>query len=93
VAQNESSSPAPKSERAAAVAEFREKFDAVLHQTMYGTMFKAMRKSAEKTPYFNGGRTEQVFGQQLDQLMAEKMGHRDAQHAAKLAALNTLPRK
>jgi Rod binding domain-containing protein len=74
-------------------AEFKQKFDEVLGETMYGMMFKAMRKSSHKSAYFNGGQTEQLFGQQLDQLLAEKMAHRDASKFSNLSTLANLPRK
>ena len=42
-------------------------------QTFYGQMLASMRKTQSKTPYFNGGRGEQVFQGQLDQQLAENM--------------------
>lgn len=72
---------------------FKQKFDEVLGETMYGMMFKALRESSHKSPYFDGGQTEQIFGQQLDQLLAEKMGRRDASKFSNLSALANLPRK
>jgi hypothetical protein len=80
-------------DRAADKAEFKEKFAEVLGGTMYGMMFKAMRKSMKDNPYFNGGQAEQMFGQQLDQLLAEKMARRDASKFSSLSALENLPRK
>lgn len=74
-------------------ALFRQKFDEVLGETMYGMMFKALRKSSHKSAYFNGGQTEQIFGQQLDQVFAEKMGRRDAGKFSNLSGLASLPRK
>lgn len=81
-------------DRAAEKAEFQQKFDEVLGMTMYGMMLKSLRQSSHKTPYFNGGRTEEVFGQQLDQVLSEKMGRRDAErHTNHVASLNSLARK
>jgi hypothetical protein len=74
-------------------AEYQQKFGEVLAETLYGVMFKAVRESAHKSVYFNGGRAEQVFGQQLDQLLAEKMGRRDAAKFSNLSSLANLPRK
>jgi peptidoglycan hydrolase FlgJ len=93
VTQAQLSSAAPKKDRAKTKAEFAEKFNEVLGQTMYGTILKEFRKTSHKTPYFNGGRTEEVFGQQLDQVLAEKMAHRDAGKIGRLSALTTLPRR
>ena len=55
-------------------ADEKRQFQQVLNQTMVATMLKEARKSSHKTPYFNGGHTEEVFGQQLDQEFAEKIG-------------------
>ena len=53
--------------------QLRPTFDAFVGETLFGQMLKQMRKSVAKTPYFHGGRTEEVFQQQLDQVLAEKM--------------------
>ncbi len=42
-------------------------------QTFFGQMLHAMRKSVGKPAYMYGGRTEEVFQAQLDQVLAEKM--------------------
>ncbi|MFQ5495573.1 MAG: hypothetical protein ACE5EX_09350 [Phycisphaerae bacterium] len=46
----------------------------VVGSTFYGTLLKIMRDSSLKGPYGHGGRGEQVFGAQLDGLLAERMG-------------------
>jgi len=92
-AQARLQSPPADSNRDSAQAQFQQKFDEVLGQTMYGMMLKSLRKTSHKTPYFNGGRTEEIFGQQLDQVLAEKMGRRGANKIGRLSALNNLPRK
>jgi peptidoglycan hydrolase FlgJ len=58
--------------------EVRDAFDNFFGQTFYGQMLSAMRKSQGKTPYFNGGRAEQVFQGQLDQQLAEEMSKANA---------------
>jgi hypothetical protein len=93
VAQAKLPSASAGTSRANGSDEFKQKFNEVLSQTMYGTMLKSVRKTSHKTPYFNGGRTEEVFGQQFDQVLAEKMGKRDAGKFGRLSALTTLPRK
>jgi peptidoglycan hydrolase FlgJ len=58
--------------------KLRQTFDAFVGETLFGQMLKQMRKSVSKTPYFHGGRTEEVFQQQLDQVIAEKMSRSSA---------------
>lgn len=88
-----SASLATESVQDSGKAAFKQKFNEVLGETMYGMMFKAMRESSHKSRYFDGGQTEQIFRQQLDQLLAEKMGRRDASKFSNLSALADLPRK
>jgi len=54
-------------------SELREAFDSFVGQTFYGEMLKAMRKSVHKPAYFHGGRAEEIFQGQLDQVLSEKM--------------------
>jgi peptidoglycan hydrolase FlgJ len=51
----------------------REAFDDFVGQTFYGQMLSAMRKTLDKPAYMFGGRTEEVFQSQLDQVLAEKL--------------------
>jgi Rod binding domain-containing protein len=51
----------------------RKAFDQFVGETFYGQMLQTMRKSQAKTPYFNGGRAEEVFTQQLDQALTKKL--------------------
>ncbi len=59
--------------------ELREAFDSFVGQTFYGQMLKAMRQSVEKPAYFHGGRAEEVFQGQLDQMLAEEMTEASAE--------------
>lgn len=54
-------------------SELRGAFDSFVGEVFYGQMLKAMRKSTGKPAYFHGGRTEEIFTQQLDQILAEKL--------------------
>jgi hypothetical protein len=58
--------------------ELREAFDSFVGQTLFGTLLKAMRKTVDKPAYFHGGRAEEIFQQQLDQVLAEKIGDASA---------------
>jgi flagellar protein FlgJ len=53
--------------------DLKETFTAFVGQTLFGQLFKTMRDSLGKPAYFHGGRTEEVFQQQLDQVLAERM--------------------
>ena len=53
--------------------ELREAFDQFVGETFYGQMLSSMRKMTGKAAYFDGGRAEEVFRGQLDQVLAEKM--------------------
>ena len=53
--------------------KLREAFDDFIGQTFFQQMLSAMRKTVEKPAYFHGGRTEEVFQNQLDQVLSEHM--------------------
>jgi Rod binding domain-containing protein len=54
-------------------AELRETFKSFVGETFFGEMLKAMRKTQGKPAYFHGGQAEEVFQQQLDQVLSEKL--------------------
>ncbi|HYW80804.1 MAG TPA: rod-binding protein [Thermoguttaceae bacterium] len=54
-------------------AEVREKFNEFVGQAFFGQMMKAMRKTVGKPAYFHGGRAEEIFQEQLDQVIGEKL--------------------
>ena len=54
-------------------AKLRETFNDFVGQTFYGQMLASMRKTVGEPAYFHGGRAEEVFQGQLDQLLAEKL--------------------
>ncbi|MGQ9605211.1 MAG: rod-binding protein [Thermogutta sp.] len=53
--------------------EVRKAFQSFVGQTLFGMMLQEMRKSVHKTPYFHGGTAEEVFQQQLDTVLSEKL--------------------
>lgn len=59
--------------------KLREAFNDFVGQTFYGQMLSAMRSTVGKPAYFHGGRAEEVFQAQLDQVLAEKMADATAQ--------------
>ncbi len=54
-------------------AELKTQFTNFVGQTLYGQLFKSMRDTLGKPAYFHGGRTEEIFQQQLDQVLTERM--------------------
>lgn len=51
----------------------REAFVDFVGQTFFGQMFKAMRSTQGKPPYFHGGQAEEIFRNQLDEVLVERM--------------------
>ncbi len=73
--------------------QLREAFDAFVGEVFFGQMLKSMRKTLGKPPYFHGGRAEEIFQQQLDQVLAEKLAKSSAeQFTGPMFELFTLPR-
>ena len=56
----------------------RQAFDSFVGETFYSQMIKSMRSSVGKAPYFHGGRTEDAFQSQLDQVLSEKLTENSA---------------
>ena len=71
-------SPKKPAEGAAANPKLREAFDSFVGETFYGQMLKSLRTTVGKAPYFNGGRAEEIFTQQLDQNLAQKLSKASA---------------
>lgn len=67
------------SNAAAPQGQLREKFDQFVGESMFGQMLKSMRESVGKPAYFHGGRAEEVFQSQLDQLLVEKISDASAE--------------
>lgn len=51
----------------------REAFDDFVGQTFFSQLLASMRSTVDKPAYFHGGRAEEVFQGQLDQVLAERM--------------------
>jgi len=54
-------------------SEVREAFDQFVGQTFFGQLMKSMRQSVGKPAYFHGGRGEEIFQAQMDQVLTERM--------------------
>jgi len=75
-----SSPSAPQAPRSGAAQDpkLRKAFDSFVGQSLFGEMLKSMRNTVGKPAYFHGGRAEEIFQQQLDQVMAEKLSDASA---------------
>lgn len=62
--------------------ELKEAFSDFVGQTMFGQMIKSMRSTQQPSAYFNGGRAEEIFQGQLDQVLAEEMSESSAEKFA-----------
>jgi peptidoglycan hydrolase FlgJ len=59
-------------------SNLREAFDSFVGQTFFSQMLQSMRKTVDKPAFFNGGQTEEIFQQQLDSVMSEKLSKASA---------------
>jgi flagellar protein FlgJ len=74
--------------------ELRKAFDDFVGQTFFSQMLSAMRKTVGKPAYFHGGRAEEVFQGQLDQVLSEKLSEATAdQFAGPMYELMMMNRK
>jgi hypothetical protein len=56
----------------------REAFQDFVGNTLYGQMLKSMRSTLQKPAYMHGGKTEEIFQQQLDQILVEDLTDKSA---------------
>jgi peptidoglycan hydrolase FlgJ len=59
--------------------ELRKTFDSFVGETFFTQMLKSMRQTQNKPAYFYGGRAEEIFQGQLDQVLAEKLSRSSAE--------------
>ena len=77
-AQGANSTAAKAVQTASDAPDAKPVFDQFVGETFYGQMLQAMRKTQHKSAYFNGGRAEEVFQGQLDQVMSQQMSQATA---------------
>jgi Rod binding domain-containing protein len=53
--------------------KLRQAFDQFVGETFFSQMLSSMRKTLGKPAYFHGGRAEEIFQGQLDQILAQEM--------------------
>lgn len=62
--------------------ELRQAFQDFVGQTFFAEMIKACRSSQQPSAYFNGGRAEEIFQGQLDQVLSEEISKSSADKIA-----------
>lgn len=62
--------------------ELRETFTQFVGETFFTELIKSMRSSLGKPAYFHGGRAEEVFQGQLDQMLSERFAETAADEIA-----------
>ncbi len=72
-----STPPAPSAQQVESAERVRDAFGKFVGQTMFAQMLSSMRQTVGKPAYFDGGRGEEVFRGQLDQVLAEKLSEND----------------
>lgn len=86
--------PKPPSSASAENPQLRKAFDSFVGETFYGQMLNSMRKNVQKPAYFHGGRAEEIFTKQLDQVLAKKLSESSADTlSGPMYALFTAARK
>lgn len=63
-------------------ADLKDAFSDFVGQTFYGQMLASLRSTEGKVAYMNGGRGEEIFRGQLDQVIAEKLSDATATQIA-----------
>ncbi len=63
-------------------ARLKKEFQNFVGETCFGQMLRSMRKTVDRPEYTYGGRGEEVFQQQLDQLLVERITEVSAERFA-----------
>ncbi len=69
---------APQEDGAKQPDELRDAFQDFVGQTFFGEMIKAFRTTQQPSKYFHGGRAEEIFQGQFDQVLTEKLSEASA---------------
>ncbi|MEZ6091351.1 MAG: hypothetical protein R3C05_25705 [Pirellulaceae bacterium] len=66
----------------AGAGEMQTLFRDFVGQTLFGELMSAMHKTHDKAAYFHGGQAEEIFQQQLDEVMVEEITEASASQIA-----------
>lgn len=59
--------------------DLKDAFQDFVGQTFFGEMIKAFRTTQQPSKYFNGGRAEEIFQGQFDQVLSETLSDSSAE--------------
>ena len=62
--------------------DLKEAFQDFVGQTFFGEMIKSFRTTQQPSKYFNGGRAEEIFQGQFDQVLTEKLSDASSEKIA-----------
>lgn len=62
--------------------ELKKAFTDFVGQTFYGQMLKSLRSTVEKPAYFHGGRGEEMFQEQMDQVLSGQLTNATSENFA-----------
>ena len=63
-------------------APLKEAFSDFVGQTFFGELIKSMRTTQKPAAYFDGGRAEEIFRGQFDQVLAEELSDASGEQIA-----------
>lgn len=63
-------------------AALKDAFQDFVGQTYFGQMIKSLRSAQDGAAYLNGGRAEEIFQGQFDQMLSEHLSEASAQSIA-----------
>lgn len=66
----------------AAQDDLKDAFHDFVGQTFFGEMIKAFRTTQQPSKYFHGGRAEEIFQGQFDQVLSETLSDSSAEQIA-----------
>jgi len=73
----------PAAAKAVAPEKLKDAFGDFVGNTFFSQLISSMRKTVDKPAYFHGGRGEEVFQGQLDQMLAENLSDSTKEQFAK----------
>ena len=68
--------------QAAPADEMQTLFRDFVGKTLFGELMSSMHKTHDKAAYFHGGQAEEIFQQQLDQVMVDEITESSASQIA-----------
>lgn len=77
-AAGEPEAPAELKKNEVRSPETKKAFEKFVGETFFSQMLSSMRKTVRKPAYFHGGRAEEVFQGQLDQVLSEQLSEASA---------------